>query len=117
MLGFALEYAALGGQPYHHELIDGAAGEGPMLVYSLDRHTGYANAEALRLAEVYGPRRLTGSAQVVCDDQDRPTGELRERPAMEAVRSVIPTPTRARGSGGTGTPSNARTRSASRAFT
>lgn len=71
LLGFALEYAALGGQPYHHELIDGAAGDGPMLVYSLDHHTGYANAEALRLAGVYGPRRLTGSAQVVCDSPRR----------------------------------------------
>jgi predicted amidohydrolase YtcJ len=94
LLGFALEYAALGGQPYHHDLLDSAAGDGPMLLYSLDHHTAYANAEALRLAGVDGPRRLPGSAQVVCDDRDRPTGELRERPAMEAVRRVMPTPTR-----------------------
>lgn len=94
LLGFALEYVALEGQPYDHTLIDGAAGDGPMLVYSLDLHTGYANAEALRLAGIDGPRRLPGSAQVVCNERGRPTGELREWPAIDAVRSVMPTPTR-----------------------
>jgi predicted amidohydrolase YtcJ len=90
LLGFALEYAALGPQPYHHDLIDAAAGDGPMLVYSLDLHTGFTNAEGLRLAGVQGARRFHDGSLIVCDDQGRPTGELRERSAIDVMREAIP---------------------------
>ena len=56
--GFAFEYAALGGLEYHHELIDEAAGDGPMLFHALDMHTAFANGEALRIAGVTGARRF-----------------------------------------------------------
>ncbi len=91
--GFALEYAAFGGRSYHHELIDAAAGDGPMLVHALDMHTAFANAEALRIAGVDGPRRFPDGASIVCDERGRPTGELRERAAADVVLERIPTPT------------------------
>jgi len=93
--GFALEYAAFGGRPFHHTLVDAAAGDGPMLIYSLDLHTAFANAHALRLAGVTGQQRFADGASIVCDDQGKPTGELREMTAIRVVADQIPEPTRA----------------------
>jgi predicted amidohydrolase YtcJ len=91
--GYAFEYAALGGLAYHHELVDEAAGEGPMLLHSLDVHTGFANAEALRLAGVTGSREFPDGSFIVLDDDGRPTGELREMSAIRAVWAHEPEPT------------------------
>lgn len=90
--GYAFEYAALGGLEYHHSLIDDAAGDGPMLLHSLDVHTGFANAEALRLAGVTGSREFPDGSFIVVDDAGRPTGELREMSAIQAVWSHEPEP-------------------------
>jgi hypothetical protein len=94
LLGFALEYSAFGGQPYHHELIDAAAGDGPALVYSLDLHTAFTNAESLRLAGVTGSRQYPDGSSIVCDDRGVPTGELRERTAIRDVLSATSEPSR-----------------------
>lgn len=91
LLGYAFEYAALEGAEYHHALVDEAAGPGPMLVHSLDMHTAFANAEALRLAGVTGPRTFGDGAILVVDDAGRPTGELREMSAIQTVWSAAPT--------------------------
>lgn len=90
--GYAFEYAALGGLAYHHRLLDEAAGEGPMLIHSLDVHTGFANAEALRLAGITGSREFPDGAYIVVDDDGRPTGELREMSAIRAVTDHEPEP-------------------------
>lgn len=90
--GFSLEYAALGGRSYRHDFLDAASGPGPMMVISLDGHTAFVNDEALRLASIDGPRRFDDNSAIVCDENGRPTGELRERGAMNLVRSVIPIP-------------------------
>ena len=94
LLGFAMEYAALEGATYHHELIDDAAGDGPMFLYALDVHTGFANAHALRQCGITGPMRLADASEVVCDAQGNPTGELLEMAAMRTVLDHVPTPTR-----------------------
>jgi predicted amidohydrolase YtcJ len=70
--GFALEYAAFEGARYHHELLDEAAGDGPMLLISLDVHTVFANAHALRIAGVTGQVDFGAGAIVVCDESGRP---------------------------------------------
>jgi hypothetical protein len=90
ILGFAMEYAALGGLQYHHNLIDAAAGEGPMLVYALDLHTGFTNAAGLARVGVDGPREFGDGSSFICDDLGRPTGELQERKAIDTVREAIP---------------------------
>lgn len=83
--GFAFEYAALEGLDYHHDLIDEAAGAGPMLIHTLDMHTGLVNGAALRISGVTGSREFEDGSFIVCDDHGAPTGELRE---MSAIRTV-----------------------------
>ncbi|MBI4942226.1 MAG: amidohydrolase [Actinobacteria bacterium] len=93
--GYAFEYAALEGREFHHTLVDEAAGPGPMLVNSLDMHTAFANAEALRIAGVTGSRDFPDGAFVVVDDAGRPTGELREMSAIRTVWDAVPEPSQA----------------------
>ena len=88
--GYAFEYDALGGLAYHHDLIDEAAGDGPMLIISLDVHTGFANGVALRMAGVTGSREFQDGAYVVVDPDGRPTGELREMAAIRTVADLEP---------------------------
>lgn len=88
--GFAFEYAALQGAEYHHDLIDEAAGQGPMLIHTLDMHTGLANGEALRVAGVTGSREFDDGSFIVVDRDGAPTGELREMAAIATVWGVVP---------------------------
>ncbi|WP_426563829.1 amidohydrolase [Angustibacter sp. McL0619] len=92
VVGYALEYAAFGGAPYHHDLIDAAAGEGPCLILSLDLHTVFANAHAIRLAGLTGREKFEDGSFMVCDDSGEPTGEAREMSAMFTLLSLRPTP-------------------------
>jgi len=91
--GFAFEYAALGGLEYHHDLINEAAGDGPMLFHALDMHTAFANGEALRIAAITGARRFADASIIVTDASGAPTGELREMSAIYAVTDHAPVPT------------------------
>ncbi|CAB5028066.1 unannotated protein [freshwater metagenome] len=93
IVGYAFEYAALEGAPFHHELIDAAAGDGPVLLFTLDVHTGLVNEHALRLAGVTGSREFDDGAFIVCDSEGRPTGELREMSAISSVLSARPVAT------------------------
>lgn len=93
VLGYALEYEALGGGDYRTELLDAAAGDGPMFVYAFDLHTAFVNRHALELANIVGPRRFLDESIIVCDDYGEPTGELRERSAMALVLKAMPDPT------------------------
>ncbi len=90
LIGFAFEYSALQGTEYHHELINEAAGPGPMLIHALDLHTAFANDTALRIAGITGARTFDDASFIVCDDNGAPTGELRERSAVNAVWSAAP---------------------------
>jgi predicted amidohydrolase YtcJ len=87
--GFAVEYAAFEGARYHHSLLDEAAGDGPMFLISLDVHTAFVNAHALRVAGVTGPVDFGAGAIVACDENG-PTGELNEMPAMRLVMDHVP---------------------------
>lgn len=92
LLGFAAEYETFGG-PYHHDLLDQAAGDGPMLLWALDLHTAFVNAEALRIAGITGTRAFGDGSIVVVDDAGAPTGELREMSAIELVLGAMPATT------------------------
>lgn len=92
VMGYAFEYAALGGLRYHHELIDEAAGPGPMFIFALDVHTGFANGEALRLGAVTGREQFPDGSIVSLGDDGLPTGELNEMSAMQLVLSRRPEP-------------------------
>jgi predicted amidohydrolase YtcJ len=93
LMGFALEYSAISGA-FHHSLLDDAAGDGPMFLYTLDVHTGMVNAEALKIAGVTGAMRVADNSVVVVDQDDKPTGELLEMAAMQIVLKHVPVATR-----------------------
>ncbi len=90
LTGFAFEYSALQGAEYHHDLVDEAAGPGPMLIHTLDMHTGLANGEALRVAGVTGSREFDDGSFIVVDRDGAPTGELREMAAIATVWGAVP---------------------------
>jgi hypothetical protein len=88
--GFAFEYAALEGAAYHHDLLDEAVGHGPMLIHTLDMHTGLASGAALRIAGVTGSREFEDGGIIVVDRDGAPTGELREMSAVRTVMDCVP---------------------------
>ncbi len=91
ILGRGLAYVAfddVGG--LHHSAIEDATGGLPTFLITFDGHTALASKRALQLSGVDGPHDFEQGAEVVCDDQGRPTGELREPGAMELVRHIIP---------------------------
>src|SRR5262249_31588350 len=92
LLGFGAEYATFHHGRYHYELLDGADGPGPMLLWSFDMHCAFVNEAALRIAGISGPRHFADASAVVCDDEGRPTGALREWLAMNLVGDVVPAP-------------------------
>jgi predicted amidohydrolase YtcJ len=92
LLGHGVEYEIFQRTPYDRKELDGADGSGPMLLWSFDLHTAFANEAALRFAGVTGPRDLGDGGRVVCDEAGRPTGELREWSAMNLVIDVLPPP-------------------------
>lgn len=92
LLGYGAEYATLQGADYHHDLLEGVDGPGPMLLWTFDMHTAFTNAAALRIAGVTGAARLGDGSEVVCDDNGRPTGELREWSAINLVLDHQPQP-------------------------
>jgi len=65
-------------------------GDRPIFVSFRDGHGALASPEALVRAGISGPRTFGDASQIVCDRNGRPTGELREPSAMEAVRTHIP---------------------------
>jgi predicted amidohydrolase YtcJ len=76
-------------------LLAEVTGELPAYITFFDYHSALASRPALALAGVAGPREFGAGAAVVCDDGGIPTGELREAPAMELVRELVPERTRA----------------------
>jgi predicted amidohydrolase YtcJ len=89
VLGWGLEYNALAGVDTHGALFEEATGGAPMLLTYMDFHTALASPRALQLAGVTGPRTFEEHAEVVCVD-GAPTGELRERAAMDLVHDAMP---------------------------
>jgi predicted amidohydrolase YtcJ len=90
VVGFGLDYNAFAASGISGELIADAAGGGPALLMFFDLHTALATPRALELAGVDGPRRFTEHAEIVVDGAGAPTGELRERGAMDLVRNAMP---------------------------
>ncbi len=92
--GYALTYEAFEETGIDGALFERAVGDAPALITFFDFHTALASPSALRLAGVDGPRTFAEASEIVCL-QGIPTGELRERAAMELVRDAIPEPTHA----------------------
>ncbi len=95
VLGWGLSYNVFGDQAIAAEAVADATGDAPAFLTFFDYHSALANAPALALAAVDGPREFAAGSAVVCDDAGAPTGELREAPAMDVVRGLVPERTRA----------------------
>ena len=91
--GWGMTYEPFEGGGIHYDVFDAVTGGRPAFLGFFDCHGGVANAAALARGGVTGPVQFDVTSEVVCDEQGRPTGELREMPAMALVRSHIPEPT------------------------
>jgi len=92
LLGHGVEYELFQGAPFDYERLDGVDGPGPMLLWAFDLHSCFANAAALQVAGVNGPREFGDKASIVYTADGRPTGELREWSAMNVVIDAVPSP-------------------------
>lgn len=90
VIGWGLAYDAFEGRPIAGDLFEEAAGGRPLHLKFLDFHTAVASRAALAAAGIDGPRIFGENAEIVCDAQGRPTGELREWAAIGLVESAIP---------------------------
>jgi predicted amidohydrolase YtcJ len=90
VLGYGLDYNVFDQtRGVDRTVVEDAVGSRPALVTFADLHTGIATQAALDLAGIDGPVGFDERAEVVCVN-GVPTGELREIPALELVRSAIP---------------------------
>ncbi|MEV0600410.1 amidohydrolase [Streptomyces sp. NPDC050315] len=89
--GFGLDPNILDGHRPHHRLIDDVLDGAPALLTLFDAHAALASTRALELAGVTGPVRFDSAAEVVCDADGNPTGELLEEPAKRLVERAAPT--------------------------
>jgi predicted amidohydrolase YtcJ len=92
--GWNLDYAAFEGRALEAAVIDDVLGDMPAILFFFDFHTAVANSEALRRANITGPMPFADSAEIVCNSQGEPTGELREESSYQPVIDVMPAPTR-----------------------
>lgn len=89
VLGWGLDYNVFADTGISAAVIDEVLDGVPAAVTFMDWHTMLASSQALELAGVDGPRTFAEHAEVVCVE-GRPTGELRERAAMDLLRGAIP---------------------------
>jgi predicted amidohydrolase YtcJ len=79
------------GQAIQRELLDAVVPDRPVFLSAFDGHTGWANTVALERAGVlHGAETGNPFSTVVLDEAGLATGELREGPAMDFVRRLIP---------------------------
>lgn len=94
VVGYGLPYYAFPDGVVDGSLLADAVSGAPTYVSMYDGHAAVVTPSALALAGVTAPVALPGNSEVVFRE-GRPTGELREHPAQELVRSVIPSPSEA----------------------
>ncbi|MFG2522133.1 amidohydrolase [Streptomyces sp. NPDC048527] len=93
--GWGLDPNVFGDRPVGIAPFDSVLDGVPALLLLFDAHSMLASRRALELAGVDGPRTFDqASAEVVCDEQGRPTGLLQEDAACELVERVAPQATR-----------------------
>ena len=88
--GGGLLYDAFEGREIHRDLIEEAVGGRPTYLKFMDFHTVLASQKALDLAGITGPIAFSENAEVMCDANGVPTGELREWGAIAIVDAAMP---------------------------
>jgi predicted amidohydrolase YtcJ len=96
LVGQGWQYSLFaGGSAPTRALLDAVVSDRPVLLIAFDLHTAWANTAALQRAGILNgaPAPLSFGAVVMGED-GLATGELREPPAMDLVRRLIPPLTR-----------------------
>ena len=89
VLGFGLDYNVFGETDIHAGLIDDAVDGAPPP--HVRRHARRpCSTRTLELAGITGAREFSEHAEVVVDADGRPTGQLRERGALDLARNAMP---------------------------
>lgn len=89
IIGWNLRMEAFDGDPGRAPL-DLGSPDNPVFIRLFDFHAAVANSRALEVAGVTGAAELPGASEVVVDAEGRPTGYLKEFPAMRLVESAAP---------------------------
>lgn len=97
IVGYQLRYSAIGeGRTFDRHWLDRVVADRPVLLFSYDVHTAWANTRALEIGGLlHGAEVPPGSAIVMAADGTA-TGELREPAAFNRIRDQIPKPDWAR---------------------
>lgn len=97
IVGYQLRYTAITpDRPLDRHFLDRVVADRPLLIYSYDTHTAWANSVALQMGGLlHGAEMPAGSAIVMAADGTA-SGELREPGAFDPVRNQIPKPDLAR---------------------
>jgi predicted amidohydrolase YtcJ len=90
VVGWGLLYDAFEGREIHHDLIEEAVGGRPTYLKFMDFHTVLASQKALDLAGITGPIQFSENAEIVCDANGVPTGEVREWGAIAILDAARP---------------------------
>lgn len=86
IIGETTDYTVIGvGEPLTRHHLDRMLPERPLLLYSPDHHTGWANTIALEQAGVLQGRKVGVGNEIVMSAEGLATGELREGLAIEPV--------------------------------
>lgn len=95
--GYQLRYTIIPReQPLDRHFLDRLVPDRPLLIFAFDMHTGWANTEALRRANLLHGREVPPGNEIIMDPgSGMATGELREPAAYDPVRELIPTLTAA----------------------
>jgi predicted amidohydrolase YtcJ len=98
LVGRGLKYSiAPANQPLTRHQLDAICADRPMLLFSYDVHTAWANTEALRRANILANGETIGpNSEIVRGDDGLASGELRERGAFDLVFDLIPPPDEAK---------------------
>jgi predicted amidohydrolase YtcJ len=95
ILGRGWSYPAFGPAAMpHKKFLDEIVADRPVFLVGFDGHSYWANSKALAIAGVTRDTPDPANGTVVRDENGEPTGALKEDPAADLVRRVIPQPTR-----------------------
>lgn len=85
-----------GGKPMDRHFLDSLVPDRPLYIVAFDGHTAWGNTEALRRANLLHGGETGPNSEIVMDPESGlATGELREPPAFQAIRDLLPVPTTA----------------------
>ncbi|MEZ4726852.1 MAG: amidohydrolase [Caldilineaceae bacterium] len=92
--GYQLRYKiAQGEQPLTRQFLDAIVPDRPVLLFTFDMHTAWANTVALERGGILAGRDLPAGHEIVMDAATTTaTGELREPEAYNPIRTLIPEP-------------------------